>query len=146
TLPEALNRLSDPDGARRRRAAQALARSLQAATPGLALALNTLAFEEQVDDRWRNYPTPAAARHLANEAPAAAVEALEAAGVGASGSACHGYHRRKAPIVGREALDEWDRDAPLTAAQPRVYGWDEPKAVVLGSFAALASKFGEPAA
>jgi len=73
TLPETLNRLSDPDGARRKQAAQGLATALEARTSTLALCLNTLAYEKQVDDRWRKYPTPAASRHLANEVDADAV-------------------------------------------------------------------------
>ena len=34
--------------------------------PLKALVLNTLAFEKQVEDRWRRYETPAQSRHLAN--------------------------------------------------------------------------------
>jgi oligoendopeptidase F len=40
---------------------------------------NTLAFEKQVEDRWRKYDSPAHSRHLANEVHADAVDALEAA-------------------------------------------------------------------
>ena len=45
TLSEVLNRLSDPDGVRRKQAAQALAKALEQRTTTLALCLNTLAFE-----------------------------------------------------------------------------------------------------
>ena len=78
TLPEALNRLSDPNGAVRKQAGQGLAKALETAAPVLALSLNTIAQEKAVEDRWRNYPDPAAGRHLANEVDADAVAALEA--------------------------------------------------------------------
>ncbi len=145
TLPEALNRLSDPDGARRKQAAQGLAKALEERTPVLGLAMNTLAFEKQVEDRWRNYPNPAAARHLANEVDADAVQALEDAVVEAYPSVSHRYYALKAKVMGRKSLDYWDRNAPLDTAAPRTYGWDEAKGMVLASFADLAPKFADTA-
>ncbi len=145
TLSEALNRLSDPDGARRKQAAQGLAKALEERTPVLALSMNTLAFEKQVEDRWRKYPDPAASRHLANEVDADAVQALEAAVVEAYPSVSHRYYALKAKVMGRKTLDYWDRNAPLDTAAPRTYGWDEARGMVLDSFADLAPKFAETA-
>jgi oligoendopeptidase F len=145
TLPETLNRLSDPDAARRKQAAQALAKALEDRTPTIALSFNTLAFEKQIEDRWRKYPNPAASRHLANEVDADAVEALEAAVVEGYPAVSHRYYRLKAKIMGRKTLDYWDRNAPLDTAQPRLYGWDEAKAMVLDSFSDLAPKFADTA-
>ncbi|OYU71748.1 MAG: oligoendopeptidase F [Alphaproteobacteria bacterium PA2] len=145
TLPEALNRLSDPSAERRKQAAQGLARALEARTSVLALSLNTLAFEKQVEDRWRRYASPAAARHLANEVDADAVEALEAAVVEAYPSVSHRYYALKAKVMGRKTLDYWDRNAPLETGQPRTYSWGEAQTMVLDSFADLALKFADTA-
>jgi len=145
TLSETLNRLSDPDAARRKQAAQGLAKALEQRTSTLALCLNTLAFEKQVEDRWRKYPEPAASRHIANEVHADAVAALEEAVVDSYESVSHRYYRLKAQVMGRATLDQWDRNAPLDTAQPRTYGWDEAKAMVLESFSALAPKFADTA-
>jgi oligoendopeptidase F len=145
TLSEALNRLSDPDAARRKQAAQGLSKALSERSATLALCLNTLAFEKQVEDRWRKYPEPASARHLANEVDARAVEALEAAVVEAYPAVSHRYYRLKAKALGKSVLDHWDRNAPLEAGAPRTYAWDEAKAVVLESFADLAPKFADAA-
>jgi len=145
TLPEALNRLSDPDAARRKQAAQGLAKALEERTPVLALSMNTLAFEKQVEDRWRKYPDPAASRHLANEVDADAVQALEAAVVEAYPSVSHRYYALKAKVMGRKTLDYWDRNAPLDTAAPRTYGWEEAKGMVLESFSDLAPKFADTA-
>ncbi|MFZ5727864.1 MAG: M3 family oligoendopeptidase [Pseudomonadota bacterium] len=145
TLPEALNRLSDPDAAQRKRAAQGLAKALEERTPTLALCLNTLAFEKQVDDRWRKYASPAASRHLANEVDADAVEALVEAVTEAYPAVSHRYYALKAKVMGRKKLDYWDRNAPLDSAPPRTYGWDEAQAMVLDSFAALAPRFADTA-
>jgi oligoendopeptidase F len=145
TLPEALNRLSDPDGARRKAAGEALSKALEARSPVLALCLNTLAFEKQVEDRWRKYSTPAASRHIANEVHADAVEALEAAVVEAYPQVSHRYYRLKAKVMGLETLNYWDRNAPLETTSPKTYGWDEARSMVLDSFSGLAPKFADTA-
>jgi oligoendopeptidase F len=145
TLSETLNRMSDPDAGRRKQAAQALSKSLEERAPTLALCLNTLAFEKQVEDRWRKYPEPAASRHLANEVHADAVAALEAAVVEAYEPVSHRYYRLKARAMGRKSLDHWDRNAPLDTAAPRTYAWDEARGMVLDSFSALAPKFADTA-
>ncbi|MBI1684616.1 M3 family oligoendopeptidase [Caulobacter hibisci] len=145
TLPEALNRLSDPDVRRRKAAADGLAHALEERASTQALVVNTLAFEKQVEDRWRRYDEPAHSRHLANEVDADAVDALEAAVVEAYPRLSHRYYALKAKAMGRKSLDYWDRNAPLDAAQPRTYPWAEAKDVVLESFQALAPKFADTA-
>ena len=141
TLAETLNRMSDPDAKRRKAAAQALSKALADRAPTLALSLNTLAFEKQVEDRWRKFASPAAGRHLANEVDADAVAALEAAVVEGYGRVSHRYYRLKARVMGRKVLDHWDRNSPLDEAQPRVFSWDEARSIVLESFTALAPSF-----
>ncbi|WP_269715842.1 M3 family oligoendopeptidase [Caulobacter sp. NIBR2454] len=145
TLPEALNRLTDPSAANRKAAANGLAKALEERTSTQALVLNTLAFEKQVEDRWRRYATPAQSRHLANEVDAESVAALEAAVVESYPSISHRYYALKAMAMGRKTLDYWDRNAPLDAAAPRQYGWDEAKGLVLESFQDLAPKFADVA-
>jgi oligoendopeptidase F len=137
TLSETLNRLSDPIADRRRAAANGLAKSLAEREDVLALCYNTLAAEKQVEDRWRRYDSPIAARNIANEVDDAAVEALEAAVVEAYPKISHRYYRLKAKVMGKTRLDHWDRNAPLTAATPRAYAWDEARGMVLDSFADL---------
>ena len=145
TLPQLLNRTSSPDPAQRKAAAGALAKALADRAPTLALSLNTLAFEKQVEDRWRKFSNPATGRHLANEVDADAVEALEAAVVDGYAAVSHRYYALKARALGRTHLDHWDRNSPLDTAQPRLYSWDEAKRVVLESFEALAPQFAETA-
>jgi oligoendopeptidase F len=137
TLSEALNRLSDPAVERRRAAANGLAKALAEREDVLALCYNTLAAEKQVEDRWRRYDSPIAARNIANEVDGDAVEALEAAVVEAYPLISHRYYRLKAKAMGKSRLDHWDRNAPLTAATPRAYDWTQARGMVLESFADL---------
>ena len=145
TLPEALNRLSDPDPDQRKVAAKAIAGQLEQATPVLALSLNTLAFEKQVEDRWRKYSYPAQSRHLANEVDAEAVDAMEEAVVEAYPRLSHRYYALKAKTMGLRRLEYWDRNAPLEQAKPASYSWDEARDMVLTSFSELSPKFAEHA-
>jgi oligoendopeptidase F len=141
TLAEALNRMSDPAPERRKAAAQGLANALEEKSPILGLCLNTVAFEKQVEDRWRKYAAPADARHLANEVDAEAVAALVAAVVERYPTISHRYYRLKAKLLGKRALDHWDRNAPLDQARPRQYAWDEARVMVLDAFRDLAPGF-----
>jgi oligoendopeptidase F len=143
TLPQTLNRMSDPDAGRRRAAATGLSKALEERVPTLALSYNTLAFEKQVEDRWRKYASPAHARHLSNEVDGEAVDAMVEAVVERYAATSHRYYALKAKVMGRKTLDHWDRNAPLETAQPRQYGWDEARTIVLDSFEALAPKFAD---
>ncbi|MDB5460543.1 MAG: oligoendopeptidase [Caulobacteraceae bacterium] len=144
-LPQALNRLSDADPARRKASAQGLAKALEDSTPTLALCLNTLAFEKQLEDRWRRFPDPARSRHLANEVDPEAVQALEDAVVERYPRLSHRYYALKAKALGKRTLDYWDRNAPLDQEQPRRYDWEEAKSLVLSSFDQLAPAFADKA-
>jgi oligoendopeptidase F len=141
TLAEALNRMSDADAGRRRAAANGLARALEARSSALTLTFNTLAFEKQLEDRWRRYRTPASARHIANEVDAEAVAAMEAAVVASYPRLSHRYYALKAKVMGKRRLDHWDRNAPLSTAPPRRYSWREAQGIVLDAFAGLAPRF-----
>jgi oligoendopeptidase F len=144
-LPQALNRLSDADPAARKASAQGLAKALEDSTPTLALCLNTLAFEKQIEDRWRRFPDPARSRHLGNEVDPESVQALEDAVVEHYPRLSHRYYALKAKALGKRTLDYWDRNAPLDQEQPRQYDWQEAKSLVLSSFDQLAPAFADKA-
>ena len=144
-LPQALNRLSDSDPSSRKAAAQGLAKALEQNAPTLALSLNTLAFEKQIEDRWRRFPDPARSRHLANEVDPESVQALEDAVVEHYPRLSHRYYALKARALGKRSLDYWDRNAPLDQEQPRQYSWQEAKGLVLSSFDQLAPAFADKA-
>lgn len=145
TLSELLSASAGPDAKKRKAAAQALAKALAERSGMLALSLNTLAFEKQVEDRWRKYPSPASSRHLANEVDAEAVDALEAAVVDSYEAVSHRYYRLKAKAMGRTYLDHWDRNAPLDSAPPKTFTWDEARSIVLESYRALSPGFADTA-
>jgi oligoendopeptidase F len=143
TLNEALHRLSDPKPQRREEAAQGLSAALAEAAPVLGLSLNAIGQEKLIEDRWRRFETPAAARHLANEVDAEAVDAMVAAVVERYPEISHRYYRLKARAMGRTQLDYWDRNAPVERTPPRAYDWAEAQALTLQSFADLGGRFAD---
>lgn len=145
TLNEALTRLSAPQAPVRKAAAQGLSAALKDNAPVLALALNTLAFEKQVEDRWRKYEDPAASRHLANEVDKDAVDAMAEAVSESYANLSHRYYKVKAKVLGKKQLDYWDRNAPLTQDVQKLYTWAEAKKIVLDSFAQMGPEFAERA-
>ncbi len=143
TLSQTLTRLSDPKAERRRQAAEGLTGALAERAPVLALSLNTVAQEKQLEDRWRRFADPAASRHLANEVDAESVEAMVAAVTEAYPRISHRYYALKARAMGRERLDHWDRNAPIETRAPRGFDWAQGRQMVLESFADLGPEFAD---
>ncbi len=145
TLSEALNRLSDPKAARREAAAEGLNEALAARTGTMALVMNTVAADKALEDRWRGFKRPADARHLSNEVDGDSVDAMAEAVAAAYPRLSHRYYALKARAMGRERLDQWDRNAPIETTAPRGYDWAAGKQLVLESFADLGPEFADRA-
>ncbi len=134
-LETTLNRLSDADRSRRESAAHALARVFGENLRLFTLIMNTLVKEKEIDDRWRQYPAPQSARHLANHVEPEVVDALAAAVRAALPDLSHRYYALKARWLGLDKLQHWDRNAPLPQADDRVIPWEEARDTVLGAYA-----------
>ena len=134
TDAEILHLLSDKDEAKRREAAKSLAKVLGENARLFALVTNTLAKDKEIEDRWRRFPAPASARHLANQLEAEVVEALAAAVEDAYPRLSHRYYRIKARWLGKAKLETWDRNAPLPEDDDREIPWSEAQKTVLGAY------------
>ncbi|MDY6925167.1 MAG: M3 family oligoendopeptidase [Pseudomonadota bacterium] len=145
TLAEALNRLSDPKGERRKAAATGLNAALAARVQTMALALNTVAADKALEDKWRGFKRPADGRHLANEVDGESVDAMAEAVAAAYPRLSHRYYALKARAMGKTVLDQWDRNAPIETTAPRGYDWAAGKQLVLESFADLGPEFADRA-
>ena len=122
SLEETLHRLSDPDRGVREQGARALARELRNHVSLFSRITNTLAKEKEVQDRWRELPTPQSRRHLANRIEPEIVGALRDSVVTAYPRLSHRYYKLKAKWLGLDHLEIWDRNAPL----PRIgFGGDQ---------------------
>jgi len=137
TSAEALNLLSDTDGAKRKEAAKALGQVLGENAPLFALITNTLTKEKEIDDRWRRYDRPQSYRNLSNQVEDHVVDALAASVKECYGELAHRYYALKAKWFGVETLDYWDRNAPLPDDDDRLYSWTEARDLVLGAYGAF---------
>ena len=137
TLADVLDKLSDADGAVRRLAAKSIGQVLGDNRRLFALITNTLAKDKAIEDRWRAYAKPVSQRNLSNHVADEMVDALVSSVTGAFPDLAHRYYRLKARWFGVEALDYWDRNAPLPGDDRR-YGWDEAKRLVLGAYGGFA--------
>lgn len=140
---ETLNLLSDPDGARRKAAADALTATFRENVRLFALITNTLAKDKEIEDRWRAFATPDASRHLANDVEAEVVDALRTAVVDAYPRLSHRYYALKARWMGQEKLEFWDRNAPLPEDADREIPWDRARETVLAAYRAFSPKLAD---
>ncbi|QDZ03464.2 M3 family oligoendopeptidase [Nitratireductor mangrovi] len=146
TLEPTLNLLQDPDGGKRKAAADALAETFKANLRVFTLITNTLAKDKEISDRWRGFADIADSRHLANRVERPVVDALAEAVQGAYPRLSHRYYAMKARWLGFEALNHWDRNAPLPESPQAVIGWDEAKETVLSAYRGFAPEMADIAA
>jgi oligoendopeptidase F len=137
TLELTLNKLQDGDGAVRKAAAEALGEVLRGQQRTFSLITNTLAKDKEISDRWRKFEDVADSRHLANRVEREVVDALVAAVREAYPRLSHRYYKLKARWFGREALDYWDRNAPLPKVEQRSIPWTEARDTVLDAYGAF---------
>ncbi len=138
TLEPTLNKLQDTDAGVRKRAAEALAKVFKENLRIFSLITNTLAKDKDISDRWRGFKDVADARHLSNRVEPEVVEALVAAVRAAYPRLSHRYYRLKARWFGEDALDFWDRNAPLPKVENRTIRWEDAKHTVLSAYAGFA--------
>src|SRR3954451_12286268 len=135
-----LNLLQDRDGAKRKAAAEALAKTFKANERTFALITNTLAKDKDISDSWRGFEDVADSRHLANRVEREVVDALVAAVREAYPRLSHRYYALKAKWFGKDKLDHWDRNAPLPKVEQRTIPWSEARDTVLEAYAGFSPR------
>lgn len=139
-LEPTLNRMVDPDEAKRRSAAEALAVTFKENLRLFAHVTNVLAKDKAISDEWRGFKDVAAARHLSNRVEPEVVDALVAAVRAAYPRLSHRYYALKAGWLGKDKLEFWDRNAPLPESSDRRIPWEEAQRTVLGAYGGFASE------
>src|SRR5262249_29952056 len=121
-LEATLSLMQDKSEAKRRAAADALAKTFKANLRTFTLITNTLAKDKEIADRWRGFKDIADARHLSNRVEPEVVDALVAAVRDAYPRISHRYYKLKAKWFGKKRLPHWDRNAPLPKVESRTIG------------------------
>ena len=146
TGSDVLNCMSSPDGALRKRAAQAFGKGLGDNIRLFALITNTLAKDKSIEDEWRGYKRPDSKMNLGNQVEDEVVDALAAAVRGSNGDLSHRYYSLKAKWMGRRKLDYWDRNAPLPDEDTAAITWAGARKTVLQAYGAFEPKLASLAA
>ena len=133
-LAQVLDRVAHKDASVRHEAAQALSKGLAQNASLLTLITNTLAKDKEIEDSWRQFSHPVAARNLSNQVEDEVVNALVKAVKESYGHLSHRYYALKAKWLGLEKLEYWDRNAPLPEADDTLIPWDDAKEIVLDAY------------
>ncbi len=129
---QVLSKLYLPDRALRQRAAAAVTAGLRELRRTSTYIFNTILADKASDDRLRKYPTWLSARNLANQVDDKTVEALINA-VTSRYDIVARYYRLKRRLLGLDELFDYDRYAPLPAAD-RHFSWEEARELVLDAY------------
>ena len=143
TLEPTLNLMQSPDEARRKKGAEALAKTFGANLKLFTLITNTLAKDKDISDRWRGFKDIADARHLSNRVEPEVVAALVQSVRNNYPKLSHRYYRMKAKWLGKDQLMHWDRNAPLPAEDTREVPWGEAKDLVLSAYGSFDPQMAE---
>ncbi|MEM6615092.1 MAG: M3 family oligoendopeptidase [Pseudomonadota bacterium] len=138
-----LNFLQDQDGKKREAAARALGQTFSKNIRTFTLITNTLAKDKEISDRWRGFEDIASSRHLANRVEPEVVDALVSSVRNAYPKLSHRYYQMKARWFGADAMDYWDRNAPLPSVEQKNYPWSEAQSTVLDAYGGFSPKMRE---
>lgn len=142
-LEPVLNLLQSPDGEKRRLAAEAIEKVFAKEKRLFTQITNTLAKDKEIADRWRKFEDVADSRHLSNRVERDVVDALVESVRAKYDRISHRYYGLKAKWLGMEALDYWDRNAPLPNDNMREIPWSEAKETVLSAYNGFSPKMSE---
>ncbi len=143
TRDQVLNRLYAGDRELRQRAAAAVTAGLKDLSRTNTYIFNTILADKASDDRLRKYPSWVSARNLSNQVDDKNVDALVEA-VTSRYDIVARYYRLKRRLLGLDELFEYDRYAPLPAAD-RHYSWDEGRQIVLDAYGQFHPRMAEVA-
>ncbi len=143
TRDQVLSKLYEQDRDLRRRAAASVTTGLKAMQRTNTYVFNTLLADKASDDRLRKYPTWISGRNLGNQVDDHIVEALVEAVTGRYDIVAR-YYRLKRRLLGLDELFDYDRYAPLPAAD-RFYSWEQGREIVLNAFGRFHPRMAEVA-
>ncbi len=131
---EIFNLLSNSDEKIRKDAAKAIGKTFEQNSKLFAFITNILAKDKAIDDNWRGFSNPIAARNLSNFVEDEVVEVLVKKVKENYAKISHRYYRIKAKILGKKVLNYWDRNAPLNKSENKNISWDKAKNLVLSAY------------
>ena len=143
TTQPAVNLLSDKDEGVRRDAAKEIGRVFDENVRLFSLIMNTVVKDKEIEDRWRGYAAPDAARHLSNQVEPEVIDELTKAVRSSFPQLSHRYYQLKADWLGKKKLAHWDRNAPLPDDDDQTIIWSTARDTVLGAYRSFSSELAD---
>ena len=141
---QVLTRLYSPDRDLRRRAQEAVTAGLRDLRRTTTYIMNNVLADKASDDRLRHYPAWISSRNMSNEVDDRTVDALVEA-VTSRYDIVARYYELKRRLLGADELFDYDRYAPLPAADHH-YPWEQAREIVLGAYASFDQRMADIAA
>lgn len=138
---QAMAVLQQPNRELRRRAAEAITKSLEPGLRTRTFIFNTILFDHATNDRLHGYPTWLSSMNLYNEASDEAMAALVEA-VTRRYDIPKRYYALKARLLGLDRLADYDRMAPISSDSTTM-SWEEAKSLVLDAYSSFSPQAGE---
>ena len=135
-----LNKLYEPDRDIRRHAAGSFTAGLKGMERVNTFIFNCILSDKSSDDRLRRYPDWLSARNLDNQIDEKTVKALIEAVTSRYDTVAR-YYRLKRKLLELDELYDYDRYAPLPAADRR-YSWQEARECVLAAYSRFHPEMG----
>ncbi len=125
---------SNSDEKVRKDAAKAIGKTFEENSKIFAFITNILAKDKAVEDKWRGFEKPISSRNLSNFVEDEIVETLVKKVKENYKKISHRYYKIKAEILGKDHLNHWDRNAPLSKAENKIIEWEDAKNLVLTAY------------
>ena len=118
----------------RKDAAKSIGKTFEENAKIFAFITNTLAKEKAVDDKWRGFEKPISARNLSNFVEDEVVDTLVKKVKENYKKISHRYYTIKAKTLGKEFLNHWDRNAPLSKGEDKIMPFEDARDLVLTAY------------
>jgi oligoendopeptidase F len=135
--------MSSPDEQIRKKAAKSIGETLKANSKLLAYITNILAKDKDISDKWRGFKSPISSRNLSNFIEDEVVDSLIETVKKNYPAISHRYYKIKAKILGKEKMNYWDRNAPISDSENQVISWKDAKEIVSTAYNSFSPKLAE---
>ncbi|MBL0849346.1 MAG: M3 family oligoendopeptidase [Candidatus Liberibacter ctenarytainae] len=143
SIEQALNLLTDPDRKIRESAGKELYKTFEKSSYIFSFVTNTLAKEEETQDRWRKYAKIADSRHLSNDIEPSIVESLTTTVKSFYPKISHRYYALKKKWLNLDKMNFWDRSAPFPDSSQSIIPFEEARDITLTAYAKFSPQMAE---
>ncbi|AHA27803.1 M3 family oligoendopeptidase [Candidatus Liberibacter americanus] len=142
-LEKALNLLLSPDRSIREKSGKAISKTFNKSGYIFTFITNSIAKEDEIQDKWRKYDNIADSRHLENNIEPAVIDSLVKSVKNYYPKISHRYYAMKKKWLKLDKLNFWDRYAPIPEEKETIISFDKAKEISLKAYSNFSPKMSE---